>query len=140
MAKVRKPLLVPVDLKRGGFFHDTDYMRGAGSREEAAQIDAELVAKHGDARWGVSYVMEPYEPFEARLRVVESMRGKSAAYFHVIDEEGRRYPVLMTDFTEMIMHATMIDGVMALARYQAVKRGMAYGIRLADGVDTSSAS
>jgi hypothetical protein len=40
---MKAPLLVPVPLK-GGVMHDTDCARGAGSREEAAQINAKLLA------------------------------------------------------------------------------------------------
>jgi hypothetical protein len=126
MARTPKPLLVPVSLI-GGIMHDTDYARGAESVEHAAYIDAECLAKSGHMRWGADYVMAEVEPFEASLRVVQV--GNKSSYVWLMDTDGVRYPMFLTDYVALAGKATVIAGWIRLRKYETCKKGSAYGIR-----------
>jgi hypothetical protein len=135
MAKT-KQLLVPVRFKgagAGGILHDTDYARGATDRAEAQRINDELTREHGDARWGVDYVMEPVEPFRAELRVVEHYKAGSSAYLMLVDREGRRWPMFLGDYVDIAATATVEHGWIEPLVYEVCKKGKAYGIKLSIG-------
>ena len=124
---MKKPLLVPVPLT-GGIMHDTDYARGAESIEHAAHIDNECFDKTGHMRWGADYVMAEVEPFEAELRVVEA--GYKGAFVWLMDTEGDRYPMFLTDYVKLASKATVYAGWIRPRTYEPCKKGArAYGIR-----------
>lgn len=134
-----KTLLVPVDIWDGGILHDTDYHRGADSREEAKAINDELTARGPDSyghdqgrKFGVSYVMEEVKPFVARLRVIRHERHRSATYVIVADEQGSAYPMFIPDLVDLLARAYVSDGLIEARRYEACKKGTAYGIRAAN--------
>lgn len=131
--KTKPAIKVPVHLVDGvdkGILHDTDYARGAGSREEAAAINAEQDAKLGHHRWGAEYVMETVEPFTVALRLVQTYHRKSSAYVEFEDPEGKFYPVFLTDLVDIIGDGDMAGGWIGPATYVAYKRGArSYGIR-----------
>jgi len=88
----------------------------------------------------VSYLMEyagysngidwrPNEPFEATLRLDRLERGRSAARFWFVDEEGTEYPFFGQGLTEMLGKVTLDHGVVT-GTWIAVKRGANYGIEL----------
>jgi hypothetical protein len=130
----KKPLLVPVILT-GGIMHDTDYTRGAESREEAERINAELRAQGLDdyghdraLKYGATYVMEAVEPFEARLRVVSA--DFKCSYVNLVDEAGNGYPMFTTDYVALMSTATVTEGLIESRTYETCKKGArAYGIR-----------
>ena len=124
---MRKPLLVPVPLT-GGIMHDTDYARGAESIEAAAHIDNDCFDKTGHMRWGADYVMMEVAPFVAALRLVEA--GYKGAFVWLIDTEGNRYPMFLTDYVSLMSHATVIAGWIRARTYEVCKKGARYyGIR-----------
>lgn len=137
-------LKVPVRLKDDSIMHDTDYQRGVDSRDEAADINAELDARDGDHRFGVTYVMEEVRPFYASLRLVEIYRSGSGsavyAYFEDVSDGagGARYPMFLTDLADFLGSANMTDGVAEHAQFEACKRGKAYGIRKVQDGDAAA--
>lgn len=124
----RKPLLVPVT-RSGSILHDTDCARGAASWEEADRINAELIEKVGDARWGVNYVMSEVQPFRASLRVVKHYHYKSSVHVELADRAGRTYPMFLGDLVPMLSATDMEGGWMPERTYEACKRSTAFGIR-----------
>jgi hypothetical protein len=130
--RTKAPLLVPVRFKgqgKGGMLHDTDYARGATDRDEAQRINDELIREHGDARWGVDYVMEPVEPFTSMLAISSHQKHRSAVYVELVDEQGRRWPMFFADFVALTMAAKIVNGVIEERTYEVCKKGSAYGIR-----------
>lgn len=126
----KSTLKVPVSVNHGGILHDTDYARGAESREEAAAINAEMEAERGHHRWGAEYVMETVEPFTEPLRLVDMYHHKSAAYATFETPDGRQYPMFLTDLAVILCHGDMKDGWLEPATYEVCKRGArSYGIR-----------
>lgn len=128
MAK-QSTLKVPVIYQRGGMLHDTNYARGAQSRQEAAQNWADDMAKHGHNRWSVNYVMEVLPNFRARMRVTGYYKNRSAANMVVTDEQGQKWPMFLGDLAELLESANMENGWIEENEYEAIKRGTAYGIR-----------
>jgi len=123
---------VPVNVRQPGsktIFHDTDYMRGADSREHAAQIDAQL-DEHGRTHgYGASYVMEVVLPFTATLRIHDYYKRGSSSYVVLADADGNRYPMFLGDLVTLLAEATMEDGWITATMYETCKKGSAYGIR-----------
>mgnify|MGYP001574538337 CR=1 FL=1 len=68
-------------------------------------------------------------PFEAKLSILDTHRGRSAAYFRLADSGGHIYPMFMTDMLELLMQTTIVNGVV-VGRWQIRKRGQNYGISL----------
>jgi hypothetical protein len=128
---MKKPVKVPVSLKDGGLFHDTDYMRGAEDREDAARINAQMDLEQGHHRWGPAYVMEEMEPFTAPLKLVGITRSRSASavYATFKTPEGVQFPMFLTDLEALLQDADVEDGWFESGTYEAYKRGRAYGIR-----------
>lgn len=69
------------------------------------------------------------EPFVATFNYREIQRGRSAAYFIWVDNEGRTFPMFMTDMADLIKNCTIVNGVVK-GKWQVRKRGMNYGIAL----------
>lgn len=121
----KKKLLVPVALKRGGIFHDTDYARGANSREEAAEINAGI----SRPAYYVDYVWEEVEPFTASLKFMSFERsGHPYALWQTKD--GSRYPMFLVDMENFLQSVNFTNGWSDNAIFEVVKRGTAYGIKL----------
>lgn len=128
--KTKAPIKVPVSLRNGGILHSTDYARGADSRDEAEAINAQMDDEHGHHRWGAEYVFEEVKPFTTSLRLVDTYHSKSSAYVTFEAPMGEQYPVFMTDLSEILSHANMVDGWLEPATYEVTKRGVrSYGIR-----------
>jgi len=73
----------------------------------------------------------PNTEFEARLRIIGTERGQSAARFvaeHV--DTGVRYPIFITDILAIIQGPGFSAGGHILGTWQARKRGQNYGLRL----------
>jgi hypothetical protein len=82
-------------------------------------------AGYGESR----YDWRPNEPFEATLTLERLERGRSAARFWFVDEEGTRYPFFGQGLVEMLSQVTLDHGVVR-GTWIAVKRGANYGIEL----------
>lgn len=67
----------------------------------------------------------PAEKFSAKLTYRGCYRGRSAAVFTFVDENGHSYPFFMSGFDEIVKH--MVNGVVS-GIFQPVKRGSNYGI------------
>lgn len=120
---------VPV-IKRSGMFHDLAYSWGATSVAELTkQWDTDM-QKQGHNKWSPEYVMEVVPPFTARVRVIDSTKYRSAVFFTVVDEDGARWPMFLTDMTAMLKDANMTDGWTEPLTFETCKRGTAYGIRV----------
>lgn len=132
---MKAPLKVPVRIDKDtgiekGIMHDTDYARGASTRDELAAINAEQRATVGHHRWGAEYVMEEFEPFTDLLRFVSYYHHRSSAYLTFEDTKGRTFPVFLTDLPDILGGADMLNGWLVPAKYEACKRGArSYGIR-----------
>lgn len=85
---------------------------------------------HFPRQWGIEVDWRPNEPFEAELTLDSTTRGRSAAYFTFVDLGGHKYPVFMTDISE-IMATSVIDHGKVSGRWVVGKRGQNYGLRLA---------
>lgn len=71
----------------------------------------------------------PNSVFAATLRVVDFTRGRSAARLVLEDvNEGTRYEMFMSDVTDMLRHANIVDGQIA-GDWTFCKRGSNYGLR-----------
>ena len=75
-------------------------------------------------------------PFEATLKYQGTERGRSAAYFKWVDQDGRQWPMFITDIGRMIQLALKLqDGGKVSGRWFVVKRGQNYGITPAPAED-----
>lgn len=79
-------------------------------------------------------------PFTARLTLACYTRGYSAAFFLLLDEQNREYPMFLTDFTELVQQRACIRGRFLLSTYTVQKRGQNYGIRLVRPEETRPAA
>jgi hypothetical protein len=68
------------------------------------------------------------EPIALRLTLEQTERGRSAAYFIWLDDEGRRWPMFMTDLAHLLHHGTVAQGV-ADGMWIPRKRGENFGLR-----------
>lgn len=79
----------------------------------------------------------PNVPFTATLRLAESRRGRSAAYFIWHDEDDREFPMFISDMLLLVQSGVSIKpGGMVSTRWMATKRGANYGIRHAAAEET----
>lgn len=72
--------------------------------------------------------------FEAVMCLDDFSRGRSAAYFHLTENEtGTKYTMFMTDLMRVIAEVGIgAKGVIPRSRWTFAKRGQNYGVRLAD--------
>lgn len=71
----------------------------------------------------------PNVPFAKTLRLVETRRGRSAAYFIWHDEDGREFPMFISDMLGLVQSGVAIAGGTVTTRWMVTKRGANYGIR-----------
>lgn len=71
----------------------------------------------------------PNVPFAATLRLVDTRRGRSAAYFIWYDETGAEFPMFITDMLALVQSGVAIAGGTVSTRWMVTKRGANYGIR-----------
>lgn len=67
--------------------------------------------------------------FYATMEFISMERGRSAAFFHLQDEDGHRYTMFMTDILDVLKRCKIEDGI-AEGRWTFVKRGNNFGVRL----------
>ena len=66
--------------------------------------------------------------FHDSIKVVGIERGRSAAHFSALSEDGKRqYSIFMTDFLDMAEHC---EGLVISGEFCVMKRGRNLGIRL----------
>lgn len=69
------------------------------------------------------------EPFQAEMELVTFGRGRSAATFHWKKvDDGRKFPMFMTDMVDLIKFGSVINGRTPLQKWVVVKRGQNYGL------------
>ncbi|WP_051165357.1 hypothetical protein [Nocardia testacea] len=74
--------------------------------------------------------MRTNAPFTATLRIVDYIRGRSAARFVLEDKAtGLTFPMFLTDMLNVLQHASIEKGVVS-GRWIGCKRGQNYGLRL----------
>lgn len=72
----------------------------------------------------------PNDPFTATLRLVETRRGRFAAYFIWRSDDGREFPMFISDMLLLVQSGVTIKpGGIVLTRRMVTKRGSNYGIR-----------
>lgn len=71
------------------------------------------------------------EPTMLTLHVLETVRGRSAAYFMWVDSVGRNWPMFLTDLADVLRHCEIRGGKVS-AMWKVRKRGQNYGIALAE--------
>lgn len=79
----------------------------------------------GEAEW-----VENFE-FEKTLTYVDYGRGRSAVTFYFDGPDGERYPMFIKDFDKLIRKYSLTNGTVT-AKWDFVKRGSNYGIKLAE--------
>lgn len=77
-------------------------------------------------------VWKPNAPFEAVMTLEGYSRGRSAANFDVVDENGVKYTIFMTDFVDLLQRHSVIAGKTEKLTWSFCKRGQNYGVRLHD--------
>lgn len=82
-----------------------------------------------DVPWGTGADWRPNEPFEATLTLARISRGRSAAYFVWEDEEGRTFPMFMSNVADLIKGGISVVNGTVTGRWDVVKKGQNYGIR-----------
>lgn len=81
--------------------------------------------------YGGSPQWRPVEPFHATMRVERTQRGRSAAYFIWTDQDGRTFPMFISDLLELLLDRDVASG--QVTGWWAVrKRGENFGIRIAE--------
>lgn len=79
---------------------------------------------------GYDAALVPNEPFEASVRYLATVRGRSAAHFLLENvNTGAQYPMFMTD-TLHVLQTLSSDGGVYTGTWAAGKRGQNYGLRL----------
>lgn len=81
----------------------------------------------------------PNLPFTATMRLHETRRGRSAAYFVWHDQDGRSFPMFITDMADLVRAGTVVAGGVVAGLWMVAKRGTNYGIRLATDQETTDA-
>jgi hypothetical protein len=72
----------------------------------------------------------PNVPFAATLRLAETRRGRSAAYFIWRSDDDREFPMFISDMLALVQSGvTIADGGVVTTRWMVTKRGANYGIR-----------
>lgn len=122
---------VPVRYKDGSVLHDTDYMRGAPTREDVERDRAEMQKTHGSTTYAASYYWDEVKPFCASLQFKGISRSGHSVYSVWTAREGVSYPMLVTDLDNFLQHATLNDGWTEPLKWETVKRGTVFGIRRA---------
>lgn len=97
-------------------------------------FDAQGNLQHYPLALGWSPRVEPewrqVRPWWGTLSLEGYARGRSAAYFEMVDESGHTYPMMISDFAELVKSRTVAHGAV-YTRWALAKRGQNYGIRLA---------
>lgn len=75
--------------------------------------------------------MRPIEPFTATLTATSVERGRSSAVFYWADEQGRAWPMFLTDLLALLQ-TTVVDHGQVTGTWTVTKRGRNYGIALLD--------
>ena len=81
---------------------------------------------YGDNRRGPEW--RDVRPWSTTLTLVGYARGRSAAYFLLKDKQGHTYPMMLSDFTDLVMTRTSAAGVFS-GWWAVKKRGQNYGIQ-----------
>lgn len=81
----------------------------------------------------------PNVPFAKTLRLTETRRGRSAAYFIWRDEDDREFPMFITDMLALVQSGVAIAGGTVTTRWMVTKRGANYGIRHATTEEVGNA-
>jgi hypothetical protein len=68
------------------------------------------------------------EPFHAELTILDTMRGRSAAYFRLKDDLARCWPMFMAEVLDLIRTAVITEGTVK-GYWIPCKRGQNYGLR-----------
>lgn len=83
--------------------------------------------------WGEPRIVKPdwrpNVPFAATLHLAETRRGRSAAYFIWRDDDGREFPMFISDMLLLVQSGVAIAGGAVSTRWMVTKRGANYGIR-----------
>jgi hypothetical protein len=69
-------------------------------------------------------------PFTASMIVSGYGRGRSSAYFILKNEQGKSFPMFMTDMTDLIERTVIRCGVITGETWVVTKRGQNYGVKL----------
>lgn len=73
----------------------------------------------------------PMETFTATLRLLGNSRGRSAVTFEWVDQDGRHWPMFVTDLTALVTSGNRIERARTQSLdWEVCKRGQNYGIRL----------
>ena len=72
-------------------------------------------------------IWKPNEEVELTLHYKDYGRGRSSVTFYWVDDNGRRYPMFITDMDELLKQDMGTSNVHAIFTY--VKRGQNYGIK-----------
>lgn len=80
----------------------------------------------------------PATPIALRLTLSHTERGRSAAYFVWTDEQGRRWPMFMTDIADLLQEGTVVKGVCE-ALWMPRKRGQNFGLSYAGPIPQEAA-
>lgn len=122
MTKKNNLKLVPYETTR-------PWVQGVPREEWPEVTKLAEYAGFGESR----YDWRPNDPFEATLTLDHLERGRSAARFWFVDEEGTRYPVFGQGLVDMLAQVTLDHGTVR-GRWIAVKRGANYGIELVEAI------
>lgn len=72
---------------------------------------------------------KPY-PFKAKLTFDTYSRGRSAVTFWFKDQKGKKYPMFVSDFENILKHVNIDKGKLPRLEYTQTKKGQSIGIRL----------
>lgn len=91
---------------------------------------------HPDANSGGYYRQDPiikdnYE-FMATMKFEDIQRGRSAAYFHLTDAQGKKYTMFMTDLLDLLKRARRIESGEVTGKWTFCKRGANFGVKLVE--------
>jgi len=80
------------------------------------------------------------DPFTATLRLAETRRGRSAAYFIWRSDDDREFPMFISDMLLLVQSGVTIrPGGMVSTWWMVTKRGANYGIRHASAKEVADA-
>lgn len=80
--------------------------------------------------WGRRVTWREPAEFSAKLTLTGTERGRSAAYFMWSDEEGRTWPMFLSEMAVLAQSAIIAHGI-AKGRWIPCKRGQNFGLRYA---------
>lgn len=72
---------------------------------------------------------QPYK-FKAKMYFEGTRRGRSSVTFWFTDQDGKRYPMFVSDFTDLLKEVTITKGVLPEMEYTQAKKGQSIGIRI----------